>query len=242
MRTQITYSTNLAYFLPQYALDLKYPEYGFAQHKGYPTKKHILALHKYGPCEAHRLTFGPCKGRVIWGLEPPQNGVDLGSWTPQEIGLHHHFELLWTSTQLHNWRCGLLISSIWWRGNKARRDESTAPELDLDLALSRRWRMSRDRGETCIWTLLSPVGGRIMAWNNDKTILYDINLATIWVLFLSFHMSSVPITARHQAISLCIMLNIYSGLLNNLSTVRVIRIISAFIYLLLAIYSLLYRK
>jgi ribonuclease HII len=77
--TPISTSTNQAHFLPQYALDSKYPEYGFAQHKGYPTKKHILALHKYGPCEAHRLTFGPCKGRVIWGLEPPQIGQDLGS-------------------------------------------------------------------------------------------------------------------------------------------------------------------
>ena len=44
-------------------MDELYPEYGFAQHKGYPTKKHILALHKYGPCAIHRLSFGPCKGR-----------------------------------------------------------------------------------------------------------------------------------------------------------------------------------
>lgn len=49
--------------ITQYAMDELYPEYGFAQHKGYPTKKHILALHKYGPCEIHRLSFGPCKGR-----------------------------------------------------------------------------------------------------------------------------------------------------------------------------------
>ena len=35
-------------------LDRLYPEYGFAKHKGYPTKDHILALHKYGPVKAHR--------------------------------------------------------------------------------------------------------------------------------------------------------------------------------------------
>lgn len=40
-------------------LDLKYPEYGFAHHKGYGTKKHLDALNKYGPCPIHRKTFKP---------------------------------------------------------------------------------------------------------------------------------------------------------------------------------------
>jgi ribonuclease HII len=31
-----------------------YPDYGFAQHKGYPTKQHKEALEKYGACPAHR--------------------------------------------------------------------------------------------------------------------------------------------------------------------------------------------
>ena len=39
------------------ALDKVYPEYGFAQHKGYPTKAHYEALRKYGPCPIHRKTF-----------------------------------------------------------------------------------------------------------------------------------------------------------------------------------------
>ncbi|MEZ5315710.1 MAG: ribonuclease HII [Chlamydiales bacterium] len=34
-----------------------YPEYGFDQHKGYGTKKHCLALAKYGPSPIHRKTF-----------------------------------------------------------------------------------------------------------------------------------------------------------------------------------------
>lgn len=38
-------------------LDAKYPEYGFAQHKGYGTAQHIAAIRKYGPCPEHRLTF-----------------------------------------------------------------------------------------------------------------------------------------------------------------------------------------
>lgn len=37
----------------------KWPEYGFAQHKGYGTKAHMAAVHKHGPCPIHRLTFRP---------------------------------------------------------------------------------------------------------------------------------------------------------------------------------------
>lgn len=42
-----------------YLLDKKYPMYGFAQHKGYPTAQHIEALHDHGPSSVHRLTFAP---------------------------------------------------------------------------------------------------------------------------------------------------------------------------------------
>lgn len=38
-------------------LDERYPEYGFATHKGYGTKRHYEALREYGPCEIHRRTF-----------------------------------------------------------------------------------------------------------------------------------------------------------------------------------------
>ena len=44
-----------------YELDKKYPEYGFGSHKGYPTKKHIEAIHKYGLIEGYRKTYGPVK-------------------------------------------------------------------------------------------------------------------------------------------------------------------------------------
>lgn len=40
-------------------LDKKYPMYGFAEHKGYPTKKHIEALQKYGVLDNYRMTFHP---------------------------------------------------------------------------------------------------------------------------------------------------------------------------------------
>lgn len=44
-----------------YELDLKYPMYGFKNHKGYPTKKHIEAINKYGLIEGYRKTYGPVK-------------------------------------------------------------------------------------------------------------------------------------------------------------------------------------
>ncbi len=37
--------------------DEQFPEYGFAQHKGYGTKQHITAIKKYGLCEIHRKSF-----------------------------------------------------------------------------------------------------------------------------------------------------------------------------------------
>jgi len=40
-------------------LDKLFPEYGFAQHKGYGTKEHLLALRKYGPTSIHRRSFAP---------------------------------------------------------------------------------------------------------------------------------------------------------------------------------------
>lgn len=39
-------------------LDVKYPGYGFAKHKGYGTSEHVAALARLGPCEIHRRSFG----------------------------------------------------------------------------------------------------------------------------------------------------------------------------------------
>ena len=38
-------------------MDGIYPEYGFKQHKGYPTKMHFQSIKRYGPSPEHRLTF-----------------------------------------------------------------------------------------------------------------------------------------------------------------------------------------
>lgn len=45
----------MAYFHP------RYPEYGFLNHKGYPTKEHILALKHYGVLGLHRKSFAPVR-------------------------------------------------------------------------------------------------------------------------------------------------------------------------------------
>lgn len=44
-----------------YELDLKYPMYGYKNHKGYPTKKHIEAINEYGLIEGYRKSYGPVK-------------------------------------------------------------------------------------------------------------------------------------------------------------------------------------
>lgn len=41
--------------------DRQYPEYGFATHKGYGTKRHLKAIAEHGPCPIHRLSFAPLK-------------------------------------------------------------------------------------------------------------------------------------------------------------------------------------
>ena len=41
----------------------QYPNYGFNENMGYATKDHIEAIHKYGPCPLHRMTFKSLRGR-----------------------------------------------------------------------------------------------------------------------------------------------------------------------------------
>lgn len=43
------------------ALHERHPEYGFAQHMGYPTEAHFAALKQYGACSEHRRSFSPVR-------------------------------------------------------------------------------------------------------------------------------------------------------------------------------------
>ena len=42
-------------------LDKQFPEYGFGQHKGYPTRVHLEALEHFGPSVVHRFSFRPVR-------------------------------------------------------------------------------------------------------------------------------------------------------------------------------------
>lgn len=50
-----------------YELDKKFPEYGFKNHKGYPTKAHLDAIKKYGILDNYRFTFGPVRDLIMTG-------------------------------------------------------------------------------------------------------------------------------------------------------------------------------
>jgi ribonuclease HII len=44
--------------------DRRYPDYGFAKHKGYGTAGHLAAIEKYGICSIHRRSFAPIRGQL----------------------------------------------------------------------------------------------------------------------------------------------------------------------------------
>lgn len=46
-------------------LDKRYPGYGIAGHKGYPTADHLAALQRLGPTPLHRKSFGPVKKLLV---------------------------------------------------------------------------------------------------------------------------------------------------------------------------------
>ena len=51
-----------------YDLDKKYPEYDFKSHKGYPTKKHLELLEKYGVFDEYRKSYKPVKNLIDRGI------------------------------------------------------------------------------------------------------------------------------------------------------------------------------
>lgn len=52
-------------------LDARWPGYGFAVHKGYPTRQHLDALARLGPTPVHRRSFGPVR-RLLEQPTPDQ--------------------------------------------------------------------------------------------------------------------------------------------------------------------------
>lgn len=45
-------------------LDTQFPGYGFAKHKGYPSKDHVERLRALGPTPHHRVSFGPVRDAI----------------------------------------------------------------------------------------------------------------------------------------------------------------------------------
>jgi ribonuclease HII len=58
-------------------LDIMYPGYGFAEHKGYGTRKHISCLQKLGPSPIHRLYFAPVRNIITSQNPPSSKGRDV---------------------------------------------------------------------------------------------------------------------------------------------------------------------
>lgn len=54
--------------------DKLYPQYGFAQHKGYPTPGHFAAVRKHGPCPIYRRSFEPIRSMTGWSRQPKPSG------------------------------------------------------------------------------------------------------------------------------------------------------------------------
>lgn len=52
-----------------YEYDKQFPEYGFASHKGYPTKKHLAMLEEYGILSIHRKSYGPVQKQLQMKLD-----------------------------------------------------------------------------------------------------------------------------------------------------------------------------
>jgi ribonuclease HII len=57
-------------------MDARYPGYGFASHKGYGAPTHTEGLRALGPCEIHRMTWGPVKLALL-GKDPSLAFADV---------------------------------------------------------------------------------------------------------------------------------------------------------------------
>ncbi|WPC33926.1 ribonuclease HII [Acinetobacter sp. YWS30-1] len=55
-------------------MDQRYPQFGFAKHKGYPTKAHFEAIALHGVIDEHRRSFGPVKKVLAALLDQQQAG------------------------------------------------------------------------------------------------------------------------------------------------------------------------
>ncbi len=100
-------------------LDRKYPGYGFAAHKGYPTSEHRDAFMKLGPCAVHRMSFP-----VIHEM--------LGEYSPQFYALRTQLHAAGTREAMQAFEVGL-------KGRLGELPEREAQKLRL--IVTRRWKV-----------------------------------------------------------------------------------------------------
>jgi len=60
--------------------DAVYPQYGLAQHKGYATAEHLVALRVHGPTPLHRHSFAPVRDAGCWAAGAVQEPLPLEIW------------------------------------------------------------------------------------------------------------------------------------------------------------------
>ncbi|HET9805215.1 MAG TPA: hypothetical protein VFP96_18380, partial [Candidatus Acidoferrum sp.] len=58
-------------------LDVEFPGYGLAQHKGYGTPEHLEALRRLGPTPLHRYSFAPVRESTCWASGATQTPLPL---------------------------------------------------------------------------------------------------------------------------------------------------------------------
>jgi len=63
------------------ALDAQHPGYGFAKHKGYPVREHLVALERLGASPVHRRSFAPV--RAVLGLPPLPPWSEVKATSPR---------------------------------------------------------------------------------------------------------------------------------------------------------------
>lgn len=70
-------------------LHARFPQYGFDQHKGYSTPRHLAALAEHGPCPQHRRSFAPVRGALRipdLNLLDPMASAAMSSPDPTLVG------------------------------------------------------------------------------------------------------------------------------------------------------------
>jgi ribonuclease HII len=60
-------------------LDELYPQYGFAQNKGYGTPDHLDALRRHGPTKIHRFSYAPVREAGCWASGATQDLLPLAA-------------------------------------------------------------------------------------------------------------------------------------------------------------------